>query len=373
MEYDVELNVLDSDKYETGNIMTENVSPENQPNSNKIEYKTLSQYNQELSAVLPKETFKRSPMRAAWLLVHTGIMVFLGYVVMTYDLSWYSNLGLAILFGTFSARNTFLAHEVLHGATVKNPLLMKLTGFLGFTNCMISPTYWAFWHNKLHHGNTQLLYKDPDAFPTKSVWKRSKFMQSVFRLAPGSGYLRSFFYFFYWFSFQAFLNQVSMRFGNKMWDKLDHKKVSIEFSMQIVLVAAYLYLIGPSNWLYLAVIPFFIQNYTLTSYIVTNHNLSPYTKVNDALVNSLTVTNNPILEFLHMNFGYHTEHHIFPNMPMSNAKKVNAKLHELYPEKFKQMSKWKAMTLLYSTPRVYKDKTTLVNPETGREVSLPIS
>lgn len=333
---------------------------------------SIGQYNQELQAVLPKETFKRNPLRGGWIVVNFAAMYLIGSVVVQETTPVWAKLLLGIAFGIVSARNTFLAHEILHGAIFKNKTLEKITGFLGFTNCMISPTYWCFWHNKLHHGNTQLLYKDPDAFPTRSVWKKSKFMQRVFKLSPGSGYFRSIFYFFYWFSFQAFINQAWMRFGNKMWDRLNHKKVTVEFIAQIAIVGTYLYLIGPSNWIYLAVIPFAIQNYTLTSYIFTNHNLCPYTKVNDALINSLTVTNHPVWEFLHMNFGYHTEHHIFPNMPMSSAKKVNKALKALYPDKFQEMPKARALKLLYTTPRVYKNRTTLVHPETGREVPLPI-
>ena len=103
------------------------------------------------------------------------------------------------------------------------------------------------------------------------------------------------------------------------------------------------------------------------SYISTNHNISPYTKVNDPLVNSLTVTNNPILEKVHMNFGYHTEHHLFPNAPMTKAKLISNKLKELYPDRYMIMPKGEAMKKLYSTPRIYKNRETLINPETEKE------
>lgn len=336
------------------------------------ELKSIGKYNQELQAFLPKKTFKRNPLRGLWMPINFALMFVIASTVVLVSTPLWAKVLLGIAFGIVSSRNTFLAHEILHGAIFKNKTLEGLTGFFGFTNCLISPTYWRFWHNKLHHGNTQLLYKDPDAFPTLSVWKKSKFMQRVFKLSPGSGYIRSIFYFFYWFSFQAFINQAYMRFGNKMWSRLDHKKVTLEFLLQIGIVSSYLYFIGVSNWIYLALIPFAVQNYTLTSYIFTNHNLCPYTRVNDALVNTLTVTNHPVWEFLHMNFGYHTEHHIFPKMPMSSAKEVNKALKFLYPDKFQEMPKGKALKLLYTTPRVYKNRTTLIHPETQKEVSLPV-
>jgi fatty acid desaturase len=266
--------------------------------------------------------------------------------------------------GNFLGGMAFFAHETLHGSITKNPKLQNIIGFIGFGPFLISPTFWKFWHNRLHHGNTQLLYKDPDAFPTKMVWKRSKFMQWAFPLTPGSGHKRSYFYFFYWFSFQAFLNQIQMRFGNKMWDKMDHKKVTLEFALLCAAALCYVGIVGVENWLWLVILPFMIQNYTVMSYISTNHNISPYTKVNDPLVNSLSVTNHPILEKIHLNFGYHVEHHIFPRLSGRHTKLVSEQLKKQFPELYKIMPKSEALRLLYKTPRIYKNRTELTNPET---------
>ena len=124
------------------------------------------------------------------------------------------------------------------------------------------------------------------------------------------------------------------------------------------------YFVGLSNFAFLILIPFAIQNYTVMSYISTNHNLSPLTKVNDPLVNSLTVTTNPIFEFIHLNFGYHVEHHIFPRMSGAYTKKVHAELKSQFPDTYQFMKKSEALKLLYSTARIYKNHTTLINPKT---------
>lgn len=333
----------------------------------EFELKSLAQYNKELSKHLPKSLTKRQPKRVLWMAFFVGVTASIVYAGINLELAWYTKLILGALMGMANAGGAFICHEVLHGSVVKNRKLQNFIGFFGFAPYLISPTYWRFWHNRLHHGNTQLLYKDPDAFPTRMVWKKSKFMKWAFPFTPGSGHKRSIFYFFWWFSFQAVLNQFYMRFGNKMWAKMDHNKVSFEFGIQVIMLAGFLTLVGPANWWWLAVIPFMIQNYTVMSYISTNHNLSPYTRVNDPLVNSLSVTNNKVLEFFHLNFGYHTEHHLFPSMPMSNAKMVSNKLRELYPDRYMIMEKSKAVKMLYSTPRIYKNREVLVNPETGAE------
>jgi fatty acid desaturase len=333
----------------------------------KEELLSLGHYNRAVAAELPKELFKRQPWRLAYGLLFFGGVIAIIYTLLNFELIWPVKLVLSMTMGVLVGGGAFLAHETMHGSIVKNKKLQNFIGFFGFAPYLISPSYWRFWHNNLHHGNTQLLYKDPDAFPTKMIWKRSKFMKWAYPFTPGSGHKRSFLYFFWWFSFQAVLNQVYMRFGNKMWDRMNHKKVTIEFILTVILAVTYLYFIGVQNWLWLAVIPFMIQNYTVMSYISTNHNLSPYTKINDPLMNSLTVTNHPIMEFVTLNFGYHTEHHLFPSMPMSNAKKVSEKLKDMYPDRYKIMPKYKAMKLLYSTPRLYKNRDTLVDPKTNEE------
>lgn len=329
--------------------------------------KGLGEYNRELSSILPKETFKREPTRLKYGVFFWVIICLCIYAILNFQLPWYFKLPLSVLMGICLGGSTFLGHEILHGSIVKNKNVQTLLGFIGFTPFLISPTYWRYWHNTLHHGNTQLLYKDPDAFPTMMVYKRSRFMQFVFPLSPGAQTLRSYFYFFYWFSFQAVLNQSYMRFGNKMWSKMDHTKVTIEFIVVLILASTYVYFVGSNDLVWLLLVPFLIQNYTVMSYISTNHNLSPYTKVNDPLVNSLNVSNHPIMEFLNLNFGYHIEHHLFPSMPGSKAKIVSAKLQELYPEKYRIMPKFEAIKLLYKTPRIYKNRDVLIHPISKKE------
>jgi fatty acid desaturase len=194
-------------------------------------------------------------------------------------------------------------------------------------------------------------------------------MQRLYDWTPGSQTLRSYFYFFFWFSFQSFVNQIYLRFGNKMWEQMKHHRVSLEFAFQIALVGTYIYFIGSQAPFYLIVIPFAIQNYTVMSYISTNHNISPLTKINDPLENSLSVSVHPFLETLHLNFGYHVEHHIFPRMSAKYAKLVHMELLHQFPETYQIMPKWKALRLLYTTPRLYKNATTLMNPKTQERYS----
>ncbi len=327
--------------------------------------KPLGFYYKEISKELPKDYFDPTPSRLFVGIIFITLNILLINFVLTSNPNLLVKLLCGIAIGMMTGGCALLAHEVLHGSIVKGKNLQDALGFILFGPFLMSPTYWRFWHNNLHHGNTQLLYKDPDAFPTLGVYKRSKFMKWAFEFTPGSGTIRSYFYFFFWFSFQSFLNQIYMRFGNKMWDNMDHKRVTVEFTALIILATSYINMVGASNILWLVVIPFMGMNYTIMSYISTNHNLSPLTKINDPLANSLNVSNHPFFEMLHMNFGYHIEHHIFCNMSGRHTKDVSKVIQKMYPDKYKIMPKFEALKLLYSSSRIYKNKTELVHPKTG--------
>ena len=190
-------------------------------------------------------------------------------------------------------------------------------------------------------------------------------MKFMFPFTPGSGHKRSYMYFFFWFSFHNFVAQVYLRFRNNIFNDLNQKRVTREFAAQILIGLGILAWAGPSNWLWVFLVPLFMQNYLLMSYIATNHNLSPLTDENDPLVNSLSVSNNPMLERINLNFGYHVEHHIFPTVSGARIKPVHEALVQKFGGRYQIMPKWKAMKALYSTARIYKNANTLMNPESG--------
>lgn len=327
--------------------------------------KDLVYYRNIVSPHLSKECFELNPKRLAIAAVYGAINLALIWMAVFYVESLLLKVLMGIVIGHFNAGLAFVTHEVLHGSVIKGKKLQDIISFFTFSTFQMSPTMWRFWHNKLHHSHTQDNVRDPDAYPTVLIFKQSKLMQRIFRLTPGSGYIRSYFYFLYWFSFQVHLNTLYMRFRNRLWTQLDQKRVTVEYILLLAFTGAYVYFIGWNNLIPLFFIPIAVQNYCIMSYISTNHNLSPTTRRNDPLVNSLTVTTNPIQDVLHLNFGYHVEHHLFPTMSGAHMKKVHQALKSAFPSDFKYMRKTEALKLLYKTPRIYKDAKTLIHPETA--------
>ncbi len=326
--------------------------------------KTVGHYRREVMPHLGPEVFLPNAGRLGWYsacaLGAIGAFAAIAFL----DLPWPLKLLCGLFIGLCNGTMGFVVHELFHGSVTKNVKLQEFIGFFGLMPFLLAPTYWKHSHNKLHHGKTQQIIRDPDAFPTLRIYKSSKFIQFMFPFTPGSGRKRSLLYFFFWFSFHNLVAQVWLRFRNGNFDSMNQRRSTIEFVAQVMIMSALLAVAGPANWLYVLVIPFMAQNYLLMSYISTNHNLSPLTNENDPLVNSLSVTNHPVLEWLNLNFGYHVEHHLFPTVSGKHTKTIHKELVRLYPDTYKVMPKGQAMRALYKTARIYKSSNKLVHPET---------
>ncbi len=315
---------------------------------------------------LPRDIFKPYWPRLFPILIVFALGVVGVVAICHLNWPWYGQLSLALWVGYCWSIGGLFAHEILHGSVVRNRTIKDVLGFLCFLPYLISPTFWRYWHNNLHHSHTQKIILDPDAFPTLKIFKQSRFAQWMFPYTPGSRHKRSYFYLFFWFSFNTQVVQHYLRYRNKTFQKLSHLRVNLELVAAFAIHIVALILVGPENWLWAVLIPFLFMNYLPFSYISTNHNLSPLTKHNDPLANSLTVTNHPLLELLHINFGYHVEHHLFPTLSGVHLKKVHGLLKSEYPDRYCSMPKWKAIRQLYKTPRIYKNSTTLIHPESGQ-------
>ena len=331
----------------------------------------MSYYKQTLAVHLPKHVFAPNRWRLLWFAGYTALAFALFFFILRPLTPWPLKLICGVMLGTCNALLAFLVHEIQHGSVIRNKRIQDVLGFFGFFPFFITPTFWKYVHNRFHHGKTQRLGEDPDAYPNLRVFRQSRFMKFMFPFSPGSGHKRSLSYFFFWFSFHNFATQAHLRFKSGIYDQLEHTKVTYEFAGQIALALVLLAYAGPSQWLWVLAIPLIVQNYLVMSYVSTNHNLSPLTKENDPLVNSLTVTNPPLIEFFHFNFGYHVEHHIFPSVNGKFAKLIHRELIRQFPDSFQFMPKRKAIAALYRTPRIYKNAFEFIHPETKVVSAVP--
>ncbi len=328
------------------------------------EAQSVQYYARAVRQHLPATTFQRTPSRLLWLPVHLAIIGGLGAYIVVAAPPWYVALLGAVIAGHSWGCLGFLAHEALHHALVKSPVIEKIVGYFGFGPYFLSPTLWTAWHNQAHHGNTGKPVADPDGFGTLRFWEKSGVVRSLEKLSPGSGYKRSGAFLFVWFSLHSFLVLVFHSQRNNYYTRVSRRVVYAESAAMIVFWALVFALVGPWNFLFVYVVPVLIANAVVMSYIATNHFLNPLTEINDPLANTLSVTAPRWLEFLHLQFGYHVEHHLFPMMSGRHAPAVREVIVRLYGERYLNMPLSRALYLLYTRPKVHGQYETLVDPRT---------
>ena len=271
----------------------------------------------------------------------------------------------SLLIGHSFAGAAFVGHETMHGAVIRSKPLRQLVGWVCFLPFTLSPTLWNAWHNKVHHGNTGIEGVDPDSFPSRAQYDKSRTTRVADYFAPGHGRPLGFSTLLFGFTGQS----TQMLFiWMKNTDALDAKgrvAVRIETVLGWAVWASLAWFIGLHAFLFAFVLPLVVGNLVVISYILTNHSLSPMNDVNDPLLNSLTVTMPSFVNRLHLNFGLHVEHHLFPAMSSAYAPYVRDALMKQFPDQYQSMPFMTAMKKLFMTPRVYGTQTLLVDPLSG--------
>jgi fatty acid desaturase len=309
------------------------------------------------------------PSRLAWLALHVAIIT-VGTIALWRGWGgWWAAAPIALVIGHSFAGCAFVGHETMHGAVVRSRGWRTLIGWICFLPFTMSPRLWVAWHNKTHHGNTMSEERDPDAYPTLAVYRTSRAARFADFVSLG---VRR------WWGVLTLLVGFTGQSSQMLWrwskttDSLtpEERRLAVletlaGFAFWIALAVA----IGPLKFIFAFGIPLIVANVVVVSYILTNHSLSPLTDVNDPLVNSLTVTVPRFVERLHLNFGLHVEHHLFPSMSSAYAPLVRAELLARWPERYQSMSLWRALGRLARTPRIYGSPTRLHDPRTGIEAA----
>lgn len=314
--------------------------------------------------------FSPNPRRIGWFVLHALIVLGglgLGYVFGETGGSTNHVLlaPLGVLLGLSFAGLAFVAHEALHGAVTNRRHLKYWLGRVGFAPFLVSPRLWIAWHNRVHHGNTNIEGIDPDAYPSIEEYRRNRAARLAVDLgAPRLKKLRGIVTFLVGFSIQS----AQMLFFARKRGHLSrkhHRLALAESGATLALWLVVAWLLGPVVFGYLFGLPLLIANAIVMSYITTNHSLNPLVDTNSTLESTLSVTAPRWYEIYSLQFGYHVEHHIFPSMSHVHGPAVRDELLRLTPHAYKSMRLVDALKRVLRSPRIYKERRFLVDPTTG--------
>lgn len=338
--------------------MTESSAP-------PMELITVAAYARQVRPLLPPGSFAPARSRALWVPLHYAIIAVLGWALASGHVPWPAWPVVSLVIGCCMAGVTFVAHEALHGGVVRGRTMIRLIGWLGFLPFCISPQLWMGWHNRVHHNHCGQPGVDPDMYPTLAEYRSTRsarIMADSFGLGRRSlSGIGSLMFGLTGQSLQVMLN--ARRTG--ILPRHLHRRAIIEAVMAVAVWAAVAALVGGVAFLFIYVVPLIVANTIVMLFIMTNHNLSPLSPVNDPLVNSLSVTLPRVLEWLTLDFGFHVEHHLFPAMSHRQGRVVREVLRAQFPERYQSLPLGEAIRRLHRTARVYRDNTTLIDPRTG--------
>jgi len=331
-----------------------------------MELRTIAQYARALRPTLPAEVFAPAWSRVLWLPFHAAVIATVAWALAGGHVPAVLWPVASIVIGCCLAGITFLGHETLHGGVVRGRRAIRIVGWFGFLPFTVSPTLWTAWHNRVHHNHCGQPGKDPDMYPTLIEYqtqRTARWMADHFGLGR-----------------RRLLSLASLLFGftgqsqQMLWKARErgiltpglHRRAIFEMLLGVAFWATVAVLVGFVPFLFVYVIPLVVANTIVMSFIMTNHNLSPLTPVNDPLVNSLSVRLPRVLEWLTLDFGFHVEHHLFPTISTRHGRVIRDALRVHFPNRYQSLPLTTALVQLYRTARVYRDDTTLIDPPSGR-------
>jgi fatty acid desaturase len=330
-----------------------------------------AEYAKKLRPLLPAEAFQSDPSKLFILLINFAILV-VGWAIASYldriplYLCWLY-LPFAVVMGNSVIVLLFSSHDLMHGSVIRNPFWQKAIGLLGLSMLWMPPTLWQAVHNRVHHNKTNSL-ADPDRNylydqpNTWGKWIQDLFVPSLtvnqFWLIVGMATA---------WGVHTFRNLTSVLLFNS--ESVDYvpaaftvsKKDRVMIALELAIICAIhlsicFYLkFDPLKLLLSYFLPLGLGYSGVMFYIYTNHMACRMTEVNDPLANSLSIGVPKLFDLLHLNFSYHTEHHIFPALNSDYYPMVQELLKTYYPQHFHYLSAGNAWHLLRQTPRHYKD------------------
>lgn len=328
----------------------------------------IPRYRQILRQHLPDRFFKTSHWNLLWFIPHTLVIVGTLWLLHRHFSWWYAPL-LGLAMGHSVGCLGFLAHEVCHGGIKWKPLRHFLAG-LGFSPFGIGPLLWSRWHNAEHHGHTQMPGIDPDHLFTIEAFQNNRVMKALYKISP---VLRNVVIFSFFTLMMSHRNLVMLATHLKDPKTTSWERAVLLFQF-IVPKACWIALTLALGWkvfLFGYVLSLLVGNAMVIAYISTNHFLNPLADERDVLASSLSVTLPRWLSWLdviHSRFGAHVSHHLFPQAPSKYSRKIEAKIAQLWPDRYHAMPLWDALKLLARTPWVYDaNGKAFIDPQSGQQ------
>ena len=330
-------------------------------------------YRSILASVVKAERFEPDNGVIFHLLVHVGLVTGLGVTVALHIDAWPWPIPilLALVAGHSVCVLGFATHELTHGASrIKRRAVRRGLEWLGYAYVLFAvPTIQRRAHNHLHHRRTNTPV-DPD----RRLWVEEVQAFAAASIAPWLFPNKS----HPWLTCAwGFTLSVLSYHNSLFWHTVLRTRQLYDVGLNARLrraavveatlnASVYFALFALSGFSALMAVYLAAQYYVGSSiagaYIATNHLLCGLSDdERDPLANTVTLVVPRWVDFIHLNFSHHVEHHLYPGLNHKALPVIKRALQELFPERYKQMRPRKAIAALLGSPVAMQDHNTLAN------------
>ena len=307
------------------------------------------------------------------------LFIFIGlisFVMLSPEIHWALYFLFIIIVGNSMLVMSFASHEMSHGGGgLKKGWFLKILIHLGWLGGVFTTgTNQTVAHNRLHHIHTNKL-NDPDRrVLQKEVSPYGKWAGLFSFLVPSHHYPKM--TFLYGFAFLIFSYH-----NNLFWQTLFNSKqiydlrlsvrdkfiTSFEYFSNLLVYGFFWSMSGFSfKGLVFLGLSYFVVAWLSGFYIITNHlNCSLLDKEMDSFENTLKTTVSlkipKWIDFLHLNFSHHVEHHLFPAASHKLFPELREALLKDFKDEYKILSWSEAIRLILERPIFLVDKDTIAD------------
>ncbi|HYE87962.1 MAG TPA: fatty acid desaturase [Vicinamibacterales bacterium] len=285
-------------------------------------------------AALPAAAFEPNPRRLWQVVAHSAIILACYWWIHR----WPATAPLAALvIGNSMACFGFIAHEVSHNAVVRHRALKYALLLWTFGLNFVAPTMWNRLHNDAHHANAGTP-GDPDRpFLDHEASRATAWYSTVFY--PSASSWKTVFVFCHFISYllrnmvavfypagrkpSIVTSKPSYRNRERLW-------TGAEIAWMIALQYGVWRVVGATWWgfVWASLVPLCITSTIVMAYVFTQHFLNPIEHETDPIAGTTSLIVPRWIDWLHCNFSFHTEHHVFPAMNSSYYPLVSTALRE---------------------------------------------
>jgi fatty acid desaturase len=294
-------------------------------------------YVRALRPSLPAEAFRPNPRAYVPIGVHLAILV-AGWIASRHVAgAWWPLIGLVI--GNSMSALAFFAHDVTHRSVTTNTYLLYPTELVLWGMILLPASLWRRVHGT-HHANTNA-DDDPERRFLASELSPAGLIAAA-TLYPNRTLRYNVLCFLYWIAFPL-RHAVALLFPGKSkpdfvtakprYSAAEKVRIAFEFGFIAAMQVGIAELTGGA-YPWVAILPVLIASAVVSCYFFTNHGLKLIDDGRDVLAASTTVLVPALLNTLHSNASYHTEHHLFPTMNPKYYPLVSAQFRTHFADRY---------------------------------------